>query len=260
MPQTNSQKVVSCSSAGDIYLSDIKEPTLVNSLNRYQCHGDKTAYELRTFEREPSLFMSCGQDGTCKLFDIRLHSGCNKPYCNDHTLLKLPTGITAIALNPLVPYHLVCAGLDGLVRFYDRRMLSIGSSEVPENQSLLSALKGNSINGLFAAYTPQSEISAIPTNTLNSKRITSLQYDCSGAHVLVSYQSDNIYLLDWRQLTDKKQNADDDSNKECCSQIVEEVPSTSSMFGRKIRIHTDWSDTGPNSVPQNESSQSGKII
>lgn len=37
------------------------------------------------------------------------------------------TGITAIALNPVIPYHLACAGLDGVLRLYDRRMLSVGS-------------------------------------------------------------------------------------------------------------------------------------
>lgn len=35
--------------------------------------------------------------------------------------------MTAIALNPVVPYHLACAGLDGVLRLYDRRMLSVGT-------------------------------------------------------------------------------------------------------------------------------------
>jgi hypothetical protein len=31
-------------------------------------------------------------------------------------------------------------------------------------------------------------------------------------------------------------------------------------FGRKIRIHTDWSDTGPNSMPQNEMTANGRLL
>ena len=40
----------------------------------------------------------------------------------------MSTGISALAINPFIPYHLVCSGLDGIVRFYDRRKLSVGSS------------------------------------------------------------------------------------------------------------------------------------
>jgi WD40 repeat protein len=204
MPRTNNQKVISCSSGGCMYLSDVNMPTLINNQNRFQCHGDKTAYELRTFDFDPSVFVSCGQDGTCKWIDTRIYTNCSKAYCNDHTLLKLPTGITGIAINPLVPYHLVCAGLDGMLRFFDRRMLSLGGhvtsgGDIANNQTLLSSMKNHSIHGLFASFSPSGEVAtSTPTNTLNSKRITSVQYDTSGEHILASYQSDSIYLLDWR--------------------------------------------------------------
>jgi hypothetical protein len=201
MPHTNNQKVISCSSGGDMYLSDINMPTLLNNLNRFKCHGDKTAYDLRTFDYDPAVFVTCGQDGCCKWIDTRINTSCHKPYCNDHTLLKLPTGITAIAINPLVPYHLVCAGLDGVIRFFDRRKLNVGGEgsncDIADNQSLLSSMKNHSIHGLFASFSPSGHV-ASSTNTLNSKRITSVQYDTIGEHVLASYQSDSIYLLDWR--------------------------------------------------------------
>lgn len=35
--------------------------------------------------------------------------------------------MSAIAVNPVVPYHLACAGTDGVLRIYDRRVLSVGS-------------------------------------------------------------------------------------------------------------------------------------
>ena len=98
----------------------------MNNLNRFVCHGEKSVYELRTIAQEPFSFISSGQDGTCKWYDIRQSTKCDKLFCQEHTLIKLSTGITAIAINPVVPYHLVCSGLDGILRFFDRRMLSVG--------------------------------------------------------------------------------------------------------------------------------------
>lgn len=72
LPQTNSEKLISCSSSGDIYLTDAHASTLQNSSHHYQCHGDRPCYELRTFLQDPNTFVSCGQDGTCKWIDTRL--------------------------------------------------------------------------------------------------------------------------------------------------------------------------------------------
>lgn len=91
--------------------------------------------------------------------------------------------------------------MDGILRMYDRRMLSVGSYDT-ENQSLL-ANASQSAKGLFACFNPfslsnDSRQSILNNNQANSKRITSVQYDCLGNQLLVSYQSDLLYLLDWR--------------------------------------------------------------
>jgi hypothetical protein len=96
-----------------------------------------------------------------------------------------------------VPYHIVCSGLDGLVRFYDRRMVSVGC--IDENEDLASQYT----KGLFACFNPSTDDSTHIGNGTNSscapiKRITSLQYDNWGNELLVSMQPDIIYLLDWR--------------------------------------------------------------
>lgn len=237
---------MSCSSGGDIYLSDVDEPVLVNNLHRYQCHGEKTVYEVRAID--PFMFVSCGQDGTCKWVDTRVNEKCDKPYCNEHTLLKLPTGITALAINPLVPYHIVCAGLDGHLRFYDRRMLCVGSAE---NQSLLYSLKNNSTRGLFAVFSGATSSTNQVTSTLNAKRITSVQYDQTGQLVLASYQPDKIYLLDWR---DCRKGGDELAElKKSDEKQPDEVGSN--IVNPKIRIHTGWSDTGPDSMPHQNRQQ-----
>ena len=154
--------------------------------------------------QDPYTFFSCGQDGTCKFIDIRKNTKCDKLFCNDHTLVKHTDGITAIAINPLIPYHIVCAGLDGIVRFYDRRMLSVGESDLSEQISTYNYAH-RSEKALFACFDIKNQeesnyqsyfhsLSTIP----NNKRVTSVQYDQGGNELIASFQSDNIYLLDWR--------------------------------------------------------------
>ena len=177
----------------------------MNNLNRFVCHGEKSVYELRTIAQEPFSFISSGQDGTCKWYDIRQSTKCDKLFCQEHTLIKLSTGITAIAINPVVPYHLVCSGLDGILRFFDRRMLSVGLCDSDPSSSSCS-ISNQSTKGLFACFGLSSSIelgnsprqSFFNSATASNKRITSVQYDNWGNEILVSYQSDNLYLLDWR--------------------------------------------------------------
>ena len=81
---------------------------------------------------------------------IFLRSKCEKSSCQEHTLVKLLTAMTAMALNPLVPYHLACAGLDGVLRLYDRRMLSVGTVD----------------DGTFRSMAEQSVIKAFNSGSL----------------------------------------------------------------------------------------------
>ncbi len=194
MPKTNSEKLVSCAADGSLYLTDLNQSDYLNSKNKFECHGDKACYEICNYIQDSQCFASCGQDGCVKIFDLRQTSKCEKMFCQEHTLIKLNTGISAMSINPNVPFHLVCAGLDGVVRFYDRRSISVGSTD--------SKSVSQSTNGLFACFNVNTNNSVSNANSdgtvVSNKRVTSLQYDNWGNELLVSYQSDNIYLLDWR--------------------------------------------------------------
>ena len=209
LPKSNDERIVSCASDGSIYLTDLNYSQSINNQHLFSCHGNKTCYEIRTCVHDPFLFISCGQDGCCKWVDLRESSKCEKLFCQEHNLLKISTGISALAINPFVPYHMACGGLDGVVRFYDRRMLSVGAHSTVET---ISSLTEQSTRGLFATFSPASSEANSPENTCNipgntvisNKRITSLQYDNWGRQLLVSYQTDKIYLLDWKVLNKKK--------------------------------------------------------
>ena len=113
---------------------------------------------------------------------------------------------------------MVCAGLDGTVRFYDRRMLSVGAYD---NVETVSILTDQSTKGLFATFSAANSEANTPTRSCNipgntvvsNKRITSLQYDNWGSQLLVSYQTDKIYLLDWRVIANWRMSFTSKKNK-----------------------------------------------
>ena len=105
MPNSNSEKIVSCAADGSIYLTDLNETTLVNSQCRFNCHGDKACYEICNYIQDNKSFATCGQDGCVKVFDLRVSSKCEKMSCHEHTLIKLSTPISSLAINPVASLY-----------------------------------------------------------------------------------------------------------------------------------------------------------
>jgi nuclear receptor interaction protein len=48
----------------------------------FTCHTG-TAYELLTVQGDPNSFLSCGEDGTVRWFDLRTKERCIKSDCKD---------------------------------------------------------------------------------------------------------------------------------------------------------------------------------
>ena len=46
------------------------------------CHNG-TTYELLTVNGDPNTFLSCGEDGTVRWFDLRIRDKCNKGECKE---------------------------------------------------------------------------------------------------------------------------------------------------------------------------------
>ena len=42
--------------------------------NNFTCHSG-TTYELQTIQNDPNSFLSCGEDGTVRCFDLRAKGG-----------------------------------------------------------------------------------------------------------------------------------------------------------------------------------------
>lgn len=50
--------------------------------NQFTCHSG-TTYEIATIPGEPHSFLSCGEDGTVRGFDLRVKEKCNTPRCKE---------------------------------------------------------------------------------------------------------------------------------------------------------------------------------
>jgi nuclear receptor interaction protein len=48
----------------------------------FNCHSG-TTYEVLQVPADPHTFLTCGEDGTVRWFDLRLKEKCNKPACKE---------------------------------------------------------------------------------------------------------------------------------------------------------------------------------
>ncbi|XP_069129102.1 DDB1- and CUL4-associated factor 6-like isoform X2 [Argopecten irradians] len=177
LPTSGDKQIVSCSGDGKIYHTEVERPDSYTS-NLFDCHFG-TTYEVLVVPNEASLFLSCGEDGTVRWFDLRAKSSCTKEDCKEDVLINCHRAVTSLAVNPFVPYHLAIACSDSSVRIFDRRMLGTRAT---------GNYAGRSITGMLCRFTA-------PTLSGRSYRITSLNYSPDGEDVLVSYSSEYIYLF-----------------------------------------------------------------
>ncbi|KAM4044529.1 DDB1- and CUL4-associated factor 6 isoform 2-T2 [Anomaloglossus baeobatrachus] len=231
LPLTNDKQIISCSGDGVIYYTNIEKDAETNRQSQFTCHYG-TAYEIMTVPNDPYTFLSCGEDGTVRWFDIRMKTSCTKEDCKDDILVHCRRAATSITVCPPAPYYLAVGCSDSSVRIYDRRMLGTGNYS---NRGTM---------GMCVRFVP-------PHLANKSCRVTSLCYSEDGEEVLVSYSSDYIYLF----------NPKDDQAKELkfssSNQKREEVRQPPL---KRLRLRGDWSDTGPRSRPESERERDGDQV
>lgn len=274
MPRSNGHSIVSCSGDGIVLHTELLAPyvrrqrtPLFNNVNTvgsgadstretvpmqplyehseseaklsfFNCHKSGTTYEVLTIPSEPRSFLSCGEDGTVRLFDLRQISSCHKTCCKDNILIFSPSAVNAMDLSPISNYYVAVGSSDAIVRIYDRRYLSIidfSDSSIPTTERHTRPIK---------AY-------PIPMTTNRQYRITCVRYSPEESELLVSYSSEYLYLFDLRrdgvdvnELYEKGRTADVNSASPPPTLTAEQVT-------RRLRLRGDWSDTGPDARPEN---------
>uniref|UniRef100_A0A672GSA5 Uncharacterized protein n=1 Tax=Salarias fasciatus TaxID=181472 RepID=A0A672GSA5_SALFA len=231
MPHTNDQEIVSCSGDGIIFYTHTEKSPEHNRQCQFNCHYG-TAYEIMTVPNDPYTFLSCGEDGTVRWFDLRMKTSCTKEDCKDDILINCRRAATSISISPLVPYYLAVGCSDSSVRIYDRRMLGTRAT---------GNYMGRGTTGMCVRF--------VPAHLSNkSCRVTSLCYSEDGQEVLVSYSSDYIYLFDPK----------DDQARELKGPSEERREELRQPPVKRLRLRGDWSDTGPRARPESERERDGE--
>ncbi|CAC5403845.1 DCAF6 [Mytilus coruscus] len=177
LPFTGDSQIISCSGDGKIYYTKVGQDDQ-HDASLFDCHFG-TTYEVIVVPNEASTFLSCGEDGTVRWFDLRIKTSCLKEDCKDDVLINCRRAVTSLAVNPMLQYQLAIGCSDSSVRLFDRRMLGTRSS---------GHYTGRGLTGMVCSFTA-------PNLASRSHRITSLSYSPNGGDVLVSYSSEYVYLF-----------------------------------------------------------------
>ncbi|KZC08979.1 DDB1- and CUL4-associated factor 6 [Dufourea novaeangliae] len=230
LPNSGDHRIVSCSGDGLIVYTDLtrRKETF---FNRFKCHSG-TTYEVVTIPGEPHNFLSCGEDGTVRWFDLRIKEKCYALRCRQDVLISCERAITALSVNLISPHQIAIGCSDGTVRIYDRRTLGTPATGLTDSTGVVNAL---------CTFT-------VPEFEGNSHRMTSLSYSPDGQDILASYSSDHIYLFNIKNQGSVHLKKDIGVGKG----EGKKQRSRSPLPVRKLRLRGDWSDTGPDARPERE--------
>ncbi|WAR06910.1 DCAF6-like protein, partial [Mya arenaria] len=234
-------ETISCSGDGKIFYTHLEREDLANA-HMFDCHFG-TTYEVLVIPNEASTFLSCGEDGTVRFFDLREKSSCSKPSCKEDVMITCRSAITAMAANPLHPWQLGVGCSDSSVRIYDRRMLG---TRATGNYS------GKSLKGLLSMFTP-------PSLEKESYRVTSLHYSSDGRDVL---DCDDFKPL-VKEVPEIKssgvpatESSDEPSPGQSSASDGVALPTNDTETRqppvKRLRLRGDWSDTGPGARPERQ--------
>ncbi|XP_043242892.1 DDB1- and CUL4-associated factor 6-like [Amphibalanus amphitrite] len=222
LPFSNDSKIVSCSGDGAVLYTDLQDLPCVSAgrpPQLYLCPAG-TTYEVLTWDSEPHCFLSCGEEGAVRSYDLRQHRACSVRGCTETVLLWADRAVTTMALNPASVWELAVATADGAVSLYDRRMVQ------PQQNG-----------GAIRQWTA-------PDFQGTGRRITALKYATGGRELLVSYSAGDIYLFDLAET-------------ETSSEPAAAAAQPARPPVKRLRLRGDWSDTGPQARPERMGAATG---
>lgn len=247
LPQSDN-RIISCSGNGSVIYTDLDSVPLTVSdtetlvggsyrasneeANYFNCHTG-TAYEVVTIPSDSNSFMSCGEDGTVRFYDLRIVSKCNRQYCRENILVYAPTSVTAMSLSP-ISHNYLAVGCSDYIRIFDRRFMKL--AEFPATDPT-NATPPSSLNSFGAEYhTKAVKMFKIPLEEKRTYRVTSLVYSPNEQELLASFSSEYLYLFDMSH----------DGVEVDGATVVKgrRRRRESPKVLRKLRLRGDWSDTG----------------
>ena len=79
--EINLKKITQVIEKSDFFLADLERNDSV-SQDVFNCHQGPV-YNVLTMDNEPHNFLSIGEDGTARWFDIRVKKGCQTSQCRE---------------------------------------------------------------------------------------------------------------------------------------------------------------------------------
>lgn len=253
LPHSES-RIVSCAGNGSVIYTDLStinfstEPDTqipiaghyrapIDEANYFSCHAG-TTYEVIPIATDPNGFMSCGEDGTVRFYDLRSISQCHQQYCRENILVFAPSSCSAISLSP-ISNHYLAVGCADYIRIFDRRYLKL--VELPTNNPIASLMSYGT-----EYHTKPVKMFKIPVQQKRPYRVTSLVYSRDEQELLVSFSSEYLYLFD------VKSEGVESNGEMSTAKRSRRKRRESPKVLRKLRLRGDWSDTGPDARPLNE--------
>lgn len=263
------QQMVSCSSEGPVIVHDINATDPSDGILNFNCHSS-TIHEVVTVPDDDKIFLSCGEDKTIRLFDMRVHNSCARSgTCPHPALISNSCAMTTLNLHPLNSNLMLVGRADGLGLVYDRRMLP-DVAKFSRERAHAERLAGVSTSMSRFRHPLDGVIAQFSVPDIDEKyRFTSLCYNKNGSEVLASYSGDYVYLfshdrssnIELVQTLPKKvkeaqsETASDNNGSQSSTNSSNRSDGEGERRNRvapkisRIRVRGDWSDTGQNCVP-----------
>lgn len=198
MPNSNDNLIVSCSSEGPVIVHDLNSLDPTDGLLSFGCHSS-TIYEVVPLPEEEKVFLSCSEDKTVRLFDMRVHNSCARPgTCPHPALIRNSSAMTTLNLHPLNSNLLLVGRADGLGLVYDRRKLP-DVTKFSRERAHMERLAGLDSSESFFKYMHPLDgvVSQFTVPNMDDKyRFTSLCFNSTGRQILASFSGDYVYLFD----------------------------------------------------------------
>ncbi|GJP81824.1 hypothetical protein CLOP_g11944 [Closterium sp. NIES-67] len=181
MPHTGNKTVVSCAADGQVRCSLLREGGSVDTKRLARHRG--RAHKLSVDPASPHCFLSCGEDGVVRHFDLRQDRPTTKLLTCQLMRSQRALGLNAIVINPLRPHLFAVGGADEFARLYDiRRLMPVAASSLPPSDRPLDT------------FAPDHLIHSTRDYVSPTVHITCVAFSNSD-ELLASYNDELIYLF-----------------------------------------------------------------
>ncbi|CAI5500806.1 unnamed protein product [Closterium sp. Naga37s-1] len=122
LPCGNDRTIVTCAADGQVRVSLLSESAAVGTVRLARHRG--RAHKLAVLPHSPLCFLSCGEDGVVRHFDLRAPKPSTRVLTVTTTLAmraRQPLPLNAVAHNPARPHLFAVGGADEFARVYDLR-------------------------------------------------------------------------------------------------------------------------------------------